>query len=211
MESSITDKKTIGEKFGDKKVRLYSFNLFQLLNKKPPSNNKYKEVKKVLDTGKTIKDVEVLSDQYVSKRKNELFKRIKASTVVKLLEENNNSESIYNLAEESKEENIYNMNDNITTKSVVQENESVYSYKTDKTDKTTKTTVTAITYATEMLGNLVKIKLIIQSQLTFLLLDLRDKSDYDHYHIKEAFSYPGPNISRDKFSVEMINLVNFQS
>jgi rhodanese-related sulfurtransferase len=40
-------------------------------------------------------------------------------------------------------------------------------------------------------------------------LDLREKTDYDSYHIKEAVSYPAPNISRDKFTVEILNLVNF--
>jgi hypothetical protein len=109
-----------------------------------------------------------LGDQYVAKKRAELFKRIKASTVVKLIEENNTTESIYNLADENKEDNIYNMLDNTNNKleglnlfnsgkalSTKPDNESVYSYKTDKTDMTVKTTVTAITYATEMLGNLV--------------------------------------------------------
>ena len=40
-----------------------------------------------------------------------------------------------------------------------------------------------------------------------MLLDLREKEDYDKYHIKEAMSFPGPNISRDKFPVEMIKMV----
>ena len=47
------------------------------------------------------------SDKYVAKRSSELFKRIKASTVAKLVLENNNTESIYNLAEEeNKDYNI---------------------------------------------------------------------------------------------------------
>lgn len=43
--------------------------------------------------------------------------------------------------------------------------------------------------------------------LSFIILDLRERSEYDAFHIKEAISYPGPNISRDKFLPEMINLV----
>ena len=35
----------------------------------------------------------------VAKRKNEKFKRIKGSTLAKLLQENNNDESVYQLAE----------------------------------------------------------------------------------------------------------------
>jgi hypothetical protein len=140
----ITDKKSIGERFGDKK----------LMNKKPVTNEKYKNIQKTLDTGRTINDVQVLTDKFVAKRKNELFKRIKGSTLVKLLEENQNSESIYNLANENNEgmmENIYQNQDNISTSN----NHSVMSSKTHQTNISAKTSVTAITYATEMLGNLV--------------------------------------------------------
>lgn len=40
-----------------------------------------------------------IGDQMVAKRKNEKFKRIKGSTLAKLLQENNNDESVYQLAE----------------------------------------------------------------------------------------------------------------
>ena len=40
-----------------------------------------------------------------------------------------------------------------------------------------------------------------------MLLDLREKEDYNNYHIKEAISFPGPNISRDKIPIEMIRMV----
>ncbi len=56
-----------------------------------------------------MKDVEIMSnisvclqykgDQLVAKRKNERFKRIKGSTLAKLLQESNNDESVYNLAD----------------------------------------------------------------------------------------------------------------
>lgn len=117
--------------------------------KKPISTNKYKAVKSVVNSGKTINDVEIMSDQFLSKRKNELFKRLKGSTIMKLLGENNNTESIYNLAGEQEDINFPNDNISITAR---QETNSVYSYKTDIT---AKSSVTAVTYATEMLGNLV--------------------------------------------------------
>jgi hypothetical protein len=41
-----------------------------------------------------------LGDQLVAKRKSEKFKRIKCSTLAKLLQENNNDESVYNLGEQ---------------------------------------------------------------------------------------------------------------
>jgi len=51
-----------------------------------------------------------------------------------------------------------------------------------------------------MLGNL--------ADLTFVLVDFRERSDYDLYHIKEAISYPAANILRDKFPNEMYNIKN---
>lgn len=133
------------------------------MNKKPKVSEKYKGVKKTIDTGNTIKDVQVLSDKYVSKRKNEYFKRIKGSTIVKLLGENNNKESIYNLADENNGEMAFNQidddKDNTTSKSVLtgkkSENQSVYTAQTNNTAMTSKTGMTAVTYATEMLGELV--------------------------------------------------------
>jgi centrosomal protein CEP41 len=52
------------------------------------------------------------------------------------------------------------------------------------------TQASAVTYATEQLG--------ITEDTRFLLLDLRDTDDFNKWHIKEAVSYPAPNISREK-------------
>jgi hypothetical protein len=135
-----------------------------------------------------------------------MFKRIKSSVVVKLLGENKNTESIYQLADESNtndegyDNSRLNNNNNNNNDS-----ESVYSQKTDmtgktgKTNKTAKTTITSITYATEMLGNL--------EDLSFILLDFRERCEYDNFHIKEAISFPGTNILRDKFTSEMYTFV----
>lgn len=119
------------------------------MTKKPIINPKFKDIKPLVNTGKTINDVEIMSDHYLSKRKGELFRRLKGTTIIKLISENNNKESIYNLANENDEMEYPNENVSVTAR---QEDQSVYSYKTDVT---TKTSVTAITYATEMLGNLV--------------------------------------------------------
>jgi hypothetical protein len=129
------------------------------MDKKAVTSLKYKEVTNVVDTGKTIKDVQVISDQFISKKKTELFKRIKATTIIKLLEENNNTESIYNLAED--EDDMGQIEKSKILKKSERENpedKSVHSHQTGLTNFTqasAKTTITAVTYATEMLGNLV--------------------------------------------------------
>ncbi len=51
-----------------------------------------------------------------------------------------------------------------------------------------------------MLGNL--------SEIDYIILDLRDEIEYANCHIKEAISFPGVMISRDKFLPEMIMMKN---
>ena len=51
-----------------------------------------------------MKDVEVISDQLVAKRKGENFARIKCSTLAKFLEEVNNEESVGGLLEMANKE-----------------------------------------------------------------------------------------------------------
>ena len=174
----MADKRTIAQKYGNK----------ELMDKKLKPNPKYKNVSKVIDTGSTINNVAFISDQLVSKRKSELFKRLKGHTIIKLLKstQENQIESIYNIGNE---EMVQNNNNN--------DNQSVYSQNTNKSNVTG---VTAVTYATEMLGNL--------SEIDYIILDLREESDYRNCHIKEALNFPGVMISRDKFLPEMIMMKN---
>ena len=174
----MADKRTIAQKYGNK----------ELMDKKLKPNPKYKNIGKVIDTGSTINNVAFISDQLVSKRKSELFKRLKGHTIIKLLKstQENQIESIYNIGNE---EMVQNNNNN--------DNQSVYSQNTNKSNVTG---VTAVTYATEMLGNL--------SEIDYIILDLREESDYRNCHIKEALNFPGVMISRDKFLPEMIMMKN---
>ena len=179
----ISDKRTIAQKFGDKTIQ----------EKKLKENPKYKQVSKVVDTGLTIKNTQLMSDQLISKRKSELFKRLKGSTIIKLLKsaKENQTESIYNLG--NGDQNINNQN----IEDQKDDNKSVASHQTNKSNMTN---VTAVTYATEMLGNL--------SEIDFIILDLREESEYDRVHIVEAISFPAVNISRDKFTQQLIMMKN---
>lgn len=58
----------------------------------------------------------------------------------------------------------------------------------------------AVTCSTEMLG--------ITSETKFILLDLRDEEDYKKFHIREAISFPAPNISRDKIFSQLLRFKN---
>lgn len=54
-------------------------------------------MKSVINHGKTVKDVQIISDNLVAKRKGENFGRIKPSTIAKFLNETNNEESVFGL------------------------------------------------------------------------------------------------------------------
>jgi centrosomal protein CEP41 len=58
----------------------------------------------------------------------------------------------------------------------------------------------AVTCSTDMLG--------ITAETKFILLDLRDEDEYKKYHIKEAISFPAPNISRDKVFSQLLRFKN---
>ena len=177
----ISDKRTIAQKYGDKSAQ----------EKKLKENPKYKQISKVIDTGNTIKSNQFMSDQLIAKRKNEMFKRVKGSTIIKLIKtaEANQTESIYNLGNG---EQIRNQ-----TEDQKDDNQSVTSQQTAKSNITN---VTAVTYATEMLGNL--------SEIDFVILDLREECDYERIHLKEAINFPAVNISRDKFTHQLIMMKN---
>ena len=177
----ISDKRTIAQKFGDKGGQ----------EKKLKENPKYKNISKVVDTGNTIKSNQFMSDQLISKRKSEMFKRVKGSTIIKLIKnaQANQTESIYNLG--SGEPNINQIEDQ------KDDNKSVASQQTAKSNITN---FTAVTYATDMLGNL--------SEIDYIILDLREECDYERIHLKEAVSFPAVNISRDKFTHQLIMMKN---
>ena len=179
----LSDKRTIAQKFGDKTIQ----------EKKLKENPKYKQVSKVVDTGSTIKNSQFMSDQLISKRKSELFKSVKGSTIIKLIKsaKENQTESIYNLGNGDQNNNNQNIEDQ------KDDNKSVASQQTNKSNMTN---VTAVTYATEMLGNL--------SEIDFIILDLREESEYERVHVIEAISFPAVNISRDKFTQQLIMMKN---
>ena len=157
----------------------------QPLDKKVPKNPKYEGIGPVIDSGKTIKQVEILSNQSVARRKGEIFARIKASTLVKLLDEAGTKESIYNLNKDLEE-----------VKETIDDSRSVFSIA----HSSAPSEFSVVTVNTEALG--------INENSEFVLLDLRDEEEYEKFHIKEAISFPAPNITRDRILPQVFRLRN---
>ena len=166
----LADKRSIAQKYGNK----------ELMKNKLKPNPKYKHIGNIVDTGKTIKNTSSVSDNLVSKRKSELFKRIKGSTIIKLLHSSENQgENIYNVGNE-----MNNNNNNNDNKSVV----------------SNKTNYSGISNNTNIFGDL--------NEIDYIILDLREECDYNLIHIINSISYPGFLISRDKFIPELYSMKN---
>lgn len=174
---------------------ILSYFLFQI-GKKIPKTTKYNHVQSTLATGKTMKDVEILSknilrinhlsigDKLVAKRASEKFRRIKCSTLAKLLNGFNFGESVYNWKGEGHEETKEEFKLSGMVSQSNNDTESVYSMRTDLTQKT------SVTVATEALGITVKsIVLINQAETQFLLLDMREPEEYRKWHIRDSINF----------------------
>ncbi|CAD8093572.1 unnamed protein product [Paramecium sonneborni] len=156
------------------------------LDKKVPKNKKYDYVKQTLNTGPTVRDIEVISNSTIAKKRSEIFKRIKCSTVLKLISEEPAQESIHNIIDQQEQDQLKQF-----------DAQSQYSQKTRFTEVSQ---VSAITYATEQLG--------LTDQSEFLLIDLRDQDDYQLYHIKEAINFPAPQLRQDKLTQQIFRFKN---
>ncbi len=68
-----------------------------VFDKKIPENKTMRKVQNKVQTGTTVKDVEILTNSQVAKRKNELFRRINGKQLTLLIEEYDFCENIANL------------------------------------------------------------------------------------------------------------------
>ena len=159
------------------------------MTKKIKANPKYANVKSVVSHGKTTKDVDILSDNLVAKRKGENYGRVKCSTLAKFLTEFSESESIFGLMS-----NNTNGGDDFDAHN--KENSDAVS----STGSVVSRTDTVVTCTTEMLG--------ITANTKFVLLDLRDEDEYKEWHIKESINFPAPNINRDKQFGQLLRFKN---
>lgn len=151
----------------------------KVLDKKVPKSQKYAHINSAIDTGKTMKHVEILSNKTASKRKGELFRRIRCSTLAKILE--NIRPSNLDSHEEFKEKNDdLNMGSRVFSES--------------------PSTFSVMTVNTDALG--------ITEDSEFVVLDLREIEEYNLFHIKESLCFPAPNITRDVILPEVFRLRN---
>jgi centrosomal protein CEP41 len=154
------------------------------LNSKLKSNPKYEKVQSVVKTGKTTKMVETISDSLVAKRRGENYRRIKASTLVKLIAEVEPTESVFNMITETQVTETDKENADA---------QSILSFSGESF-------ATTVTCTTEMLG--------ITADTKIVLLDMRDPDEYNQCHIQEALNFPSPGITQDRQIAKLLRMKN---
>lgn len=74
----------------------------QFYSKRIPTNPKFDSVKPVVSTGPTMRLVEVLADNQISRRKQETFRRVSAKLLRKMILKEREGETVFDLFEEGK-------------------------------------------------------------------------------------------------------------
>jgi len=165
---------------------------FGTVDKRVPESKKYAHVGSNIDTGATAKNVSVVSTSATAKKRNEIFKRIKCSTLARLLEEREVNESVYALG------------------SVPEDNEavSVSSVKASKAPGIGYGAASVATAATcqSAVGSVVSVcdsDMTVDQNRDLVLLDLRDETMFGQCRLPMAISYPATMINRDQFTAEL--------
>ena len=158
---------------------------FQQIDKRIPSNPRYSGITPKIDTGasasKVVKDFK--SDQQVSKRRNELFKRVRCARVANLLSSFEQEEA----------------------------NESIYDFA-GTTDAPNPSAKTIVSPSIKSLGekSVGAISMVnssahgLQDARNCLILDVRAEDDYRQARILYAVNHAGALISRDIMHPSML-------
>merc|ERR1719221_2481824 len=136
---------------------------------------------------------ESLSSGEIAKCRDEIFKRIRASTLVRLLQEREVNESVYAMGDGD------DGNDSKTVSSVI-------ASKAGPGPSVKSKAATSIASLSSVAGSVVSVvdtDTTIDESRDLVLLDLREDAEYDRCHLPLAMSYPAHKINRDQFTPEL--------
>lgn len=74
----------------------------QTFARRIPANPKYADVKAVVCTGPTVRKVDVMTDKELSRRRQEMFGRISAAQLAKLMDREKDGETVFDLFDENR-------------------------------------------------------------------------------------------------------------
>eukprot|EP00949_MAST-11_sp_MAST-11-sp1_P002164 g2164.t1 len=145
------------------------------LQRRVPRNPRYAGVKSTLDTGSSMSKVGLISQREHLRRRDEIFSRVRPSTVAELIEEHAvPDESIFRLDEGSSASDV-NENDSLANSFM-----------------STMGGASPIKKATTAADD--------SPMKPYLILDVRERELYSTCHISEARSYPSEWLRHDKIT-----------
>mmetsp|Transcript_48176 Transcript_48176/g.112502 ORF Transcript_48176/g.112502 Transcript_48176/m.112502 type:complete len:238 (+) Transcript_48176:56-769(+) len=161
---------------------------FPSLDKKVPESKKYAHIASSIDTGATAKKEKLHSANVTAKRKDEIFKRIRAATLVRLLQDREVAESVYALGPGSE------YGDRASASSVM----------ASKAGPAAPLSVASVSSVAGSVVSIVETDTTVSEARDLVLLDVREGNEFEQCHLPLAVSYPAPKINRDQFIPELL-------
>mmetsp|Transcript_59075 Transcript_59075/g.105019 ORF Transcript_59075/g.105019 Transcript_59075/m.105019 type:complete len:239 (-) Transcript_59075:100-816(-) len=160
---------------------------FGSLDKKVPESKRYSNVQSSIDTGASAKKEKAVSSNVTAKRRDEIFKRIKAATLVRMLGERDVVESVYAMGPGS------DAGDYASASSVV----------ASKAGLVAPTSVASVSSVAGSVLSVVDTDVTVSEARDLILLDCREPEEFEKCHLPLAISYPATKINRDQFIPEL--------
>lgn len=159
------------------------------LDKKVPESKKYAHVQSSLDTGASAKKQGVISTSAAAKRRDEIFKRIRPATLVRLLQEREVCESVYAMGPD--------MGDGRSSSSVMASKAA--------TTTAAPTSVVSVGSVAGSVLSVVDSDATVDDTRDLVLLDLREPDEFERCRLPLAVNYPAAKVNRDQFSPELLS------
>lgn len=161
---------------------------FGTLDKKVPENKKYAHIQSSIDTGASAKKQQLVSSAATARHRDEIFKRIRPATLVRLLQEREVCESVYALGPG---------NDAADGRSA----SSVAAAKAGPAPPATS--VASMGSVAGSVVSIVDSDTTVDESRDLVLLDLREPEQFERCRLPLAVNYPAAKINRDQFTPEL--------
>lgn len=161
-------------------------------DKKTPASSKFNHVSSSIDTGATARKQQVVSTGVAAKRRDEIFKRVRPATLVRMLEERNVTESIFSMGGTSG----CGPGDGRSASSIV-------ASKAGPLALAGAASVASVHSVAGSVLSVVDSNACVDNSRDMVLLDLREPAEFNQCHLPLASNYPASLINRDQFSQEL--------
>lgn len=165
------------------------------MDKKVPESKKYAHVTSSIDTGASAKHVSVPSAGATAKRRDEIFKRIKCSTLVRFLSERQVTESVYALGSDA--------GDARSTSSVVA-SKALVTLSSPSVVAKAPASIASVASVPGSVLSIINSDITVSEARDLVLLDLREPEEFARCHLPLAESYPATKLNRDQFHPDLM-------